>query len=213
MLILWNVIKNDLCQQALETDEDIFLVPTYMNLVANQREYPLHSNILSRIKRIEAALDGSNYLKLTSFDLTDHDKPVTGETNITSHFANLESECFYDLMRKAVWIYSGTITNVSDGLRIWVNTYPADITGDMTSSTDMSVDPSTTTHGVPKALHKVISDGVIIAWKGSLEKPIPLSDHEILHERHVQNAFQTLKKASYDTEVVGQIPYNDGSQY
>jgi hypothetical protein len=213
MLILWNVVKNDLCQRALETDEDIFLVPTYMDLVASttQREYPLHSNILSRIKRVEAALDGSNYIKLESFDLSDHDKPVTGEANITSRFGNAEGEAFYDIMRKAIWIYSGTITAGTDTLRIWVNTYPADVS-DMASATDMSVDPSTTTHGVPKALHKVISDGVIIEWKGSREKPIPLSDHELLHERHIEKAFQTLKKASYDTEVQGDLPDNDEMQ-
>jgi hypothetical protein len=219
-LILWNVVKNDICQKALETDEDIFLVPTYMDLVASttQREYPLHSNILSRIKRVEAALDGTNYIKLYSFDLLDHDKPVTGESNITSRFGNNEGEAFYDIMRKSIWIYSGTITAGTSTLRIWVNTYPANMT-DPTSTTDMSTDPSTTTHGVPKALHKVICEGVIIEWKGSHEKPIPLTDHELLHEKHLQDAFQTLKKASYDTELQGDLPDkeqgfgDDGSRY
>lgn len=218
ILILWNVVKNDICQRALETDEDIFTVPTYMNLVANQREYPLNSNILSRIKRVEAKLDGTNFLKLTSFDLLDHDKPVTPEANITTYFSNEEGNCFYDLMRKAIWIYSGTITSVTDGLRVWVNTYPANIS-DMTSATDMSVDPSTTTHGVPKELHKVTCEGVIIEWKGSREKPIPLTDNELLHENHIEKAIQTLKKESYDTEVQGQLPDNlsgvgdDGSDF
>ena len=220
MLILWNVTKNFICQRALETDEDIWLVPTTMDLVASttQREYPLHSNILSRIKRVEAALDGSNYIKLVSFDLLDHDKPVTGESNITDRFGNDEGEAFYDIMRKSIFIYSGTITAGTDTLRIWVNTWPADIT-DMTATTDMAVDPTTTTHGVPKALHKVICEGVIIDWKGSLEKPIPLSDNELLHERHIHDSFQTLKKASYDTEIQGDLPDknqgvgDDGSQY
>jgi hypothetical protein len=205
MLILWNVVKNEIIQRALETDEDIFLVPTYMNLVADQREYPLNSNILSRIKRVEAKLDGTNWLKLTSFDLVNHDYPVTTEANITAHFANDEGDCFYDIMRKAIWIYSGTITAVTSGLRVWVNTWVADVT-DMAGLTDMSVDPSTTTHGTPKELHKVICEGVIIEWKGALEKPIPLTDNELLHERNIEKAFQTLKKASYDTEVIGSMP-------
>lgn len=220
LLILWNVVKNDLCQRALETDEDIFLVPTTMDLVASatQREYPLHSNILSRIKRVEAALDGTNYVKLFNFDLTEFDRTLTGESTITEEFSNEEGYAFYDIMRKSLFLYSGTITAGTDTLRIWLNTYPADVT-DMTGSTDMSVDPTTTTHGVPKALHKVISDGVIIQWKGSLEKPIPLTDHELLHERHIERAFQTLKKADYDAEVVGDLPDrvrgvgDDGSQY
>ena len=205
LLILFNVVKNDICQRALEIDEDIWLMPTYMNLVATQREYPLHSNLLSRIKRVEAKLDSTNFIKLYSFDLTDHDYPVTPEANITAHFANEEGNAFYDILRNAITIYSGTITAVTAGLRIWQNMYPADFT-DMTSVTDASVDPSTTTLGVPKPLHKVICEGVIIEWKGALEKPIPLTDNELLHERNIQKALQTLKKASYDTEVTGSLP-------
>jgi len=212
LLILANVVKDNICQRALETDEDIFLVPTYMNLVANQREYPLHSNILSRIKRVEAKLDGTNWLKLKNFDLTDHSKPVTPESNITYYFSNSEGEAFYDIMRKALWIYSGTITSVTDGLRVWQNTWPADLT-DMTSTTDMSTDPSTTTHGVPKELHRVIAKGIIIEYKESKEKPIPLTEGEQRFEFDVEKAIQTLKKADYDREIQGSIPYNDGSAY
>ena len=57
MLVLLNHVKNEVCDRALEVDEDIFLLPTYLNLEAGQREYPLYSGILSRIKRIEAMLD------------------------------------------------------------------------------------------------------------------------------------------------------------
>lgn len=218
MLVFFNVSKNFICQRALETDEDIWLVPTTYDLVDDQREYPLSSNILSRIERVEAKLDESNYIKLYSIDLTDFDDPISTEADIVATFSNEEGEAYYDIKRKAIYIYSGTIEDVTDGLKIWQNTYPADIS-DMTASTDMSVDPSTTTHGVPKELHKVICDDVIIGWKSSREKPIPLSDHELLHERHIEQSFQTLKKASYDTEVIGGLPTkitlhgDDGSDF
>lgn len=218
MLILFNLKKDEVCQRALETDEDIFLVPTYMNLVADQREYPLNSNILAGIKRVEAKLDGTNYIKLNSFDLTNHDKPVTGETNITYYFSNNEGEAFYDIMRKAIWIYSGTITAVTDGLRVWVNTWPADLSS-MVGSTDMSVDPSTTTHGVPREVHKVIMDGVVIEWKTSREKPIPLTEREQSWEFDLEKSIQTLKHADYDREITGDLPDNivmqgdDGSDF
>jgi len=205
ILVLFNVSKNFICQRALEVDEDIWLVPTTYDLVADQREYPLSSNILSRIERVEAKLDGTNWLKLKSIDLTDFDDPVASETDITNTFSNNKGEAYYDIKRKAIYIYSGSITDVTDGLAIWQNTYPADIS-DMTSTTDMSVDPSTTTHGVPKALHKVICDDVVIEWKGSREKPIPLSDSELMHNQQIEQSFQTLKKSSYDTEVTGDLP-------
>ena len=205
MLVLLNIKKNEVCQRALEVDEDIFELPTYLNLVADQREYPLQSELLSRISRVEAKLDGSNWIKLSELDLNEYNNPVTPEANITAYFSNEEGGAKYDIMRKSVWLYSGTITSVTDGLRIWLNTYPANV-ATMGGATDMSVDPSTTTHGVPKELHKVIMDGVVIEWKSSREKPIPLTEREQIWEHDMEKAIQTLKKANYDREVIGDIP-------
>jgi len=212
LIILGNVVKDELVWRALEADEDLFLVPTYLDLVADQREYPLHSDLLSRIKRVEAKLDASSYIKLYEFDLPQHQDPISTEADITAHFGNDEKEAFFDIMRTAIWIYSGTITAVTDGLKIWLNTVVADITS-MVATTDMSVDPTTTTHGIPKALHKTLGDGMVIAWKESREKPIPLSESELNYEDQVAKAVSSLKRANYDRDTIGQVPYNDGSQY
>lgn len=212
MLIVANVVKNRLVDRALETDEDLFEVPTYMNLVANQREYPLISSLLSRINRVEALLDGTNWLKLDEFNLTDYKFPVSSEALITERFGNEEGRAKFDIMRNAIWLYSGTITNVTDGLRIWLNTRPANIVS-MAGSTDMSVDPSTTTHGIPSALHNVLATGIIIEYKESQEKPIPLTEMEQNYKDDVEKAIQNIKKANYDREIFATIPYNDGSQY
>ena len=205
LLTVFNVIKNDICQKALKVDEDIFLVPTTFDLVADQREYPLHSTILGGIKRVEAKLDGTNWVKLYHFDLLDYEEPVSLEADITAHFGNDEGQAFYDLIRRSIWVYSGTITAVTDGLKIWQNTYPANLT-DMTSTTAMQTDPSTTTHGVPQELHSVICEGVIIDYKTSRDKPIALTEKELLHERHINEAIHTLKKGSTDEVVIGNLP-------
>jgi len=205
MLVLWNWKKNEVCQRALETDEDIFEIPAYASLEADQRTYPLHADILSRISRVEAKLDGTNWLKLKEVDLQEIDTPITLEADITYNFSNEEGCAFYDISRKSLVIYSGTITSVTDGLRVWHNIWPADVSS-MAGTSDMSEDPSTTTHGVPKELHKVISVGVIIEWKESREKPIPLNESEQKWEYDLEKAIQTLKKANYDREVTGAIP-------
>lgn len=212
LLTIGNVVKDRLVLEALDADEDLFLVPTYKNLVADQREYPLHSSILSRIKRVEAKLDGTNYIKLYEFDLPQFKKPISTEADIVAEFGNTEGDAYYDMMRKSIWIYSGTITSVTDGLKIWLNTWVADLT-DMTSTTDMSVDPSTTTHGIPRALHNVLATGMVIEYKESREKPIPLNERELLFDKDVKKAIQSLKRGNYDRQVQGQVPYNDGSQY
>ena len=111
MLILANQVKDRLVLQALEADEDLFLVPTYLNLVANQREYPLHTDMLSRIKRVEAKLDGTSFIKLYEFDLPQHQYPISTEAGIVAHFGNTEGDAYFDIMRNSIWIYSGTITN------------------------------------------------------------------------------------------------------
>jgi hypothetical protein len=214
LIILANKVKDDLVLRALEADEDIFLVPTYLNLVANQREYPLHSDLLSRIKRVEAKLDGTSYIKLYEFDLPQHQYPISTEADITAHFGNTEKEAYFDMMRNSIFIYSGTITAVTDGLKIWLNTIVQDLSS-MASTTDMSVDPTTTAHGVPRALHGVLAEGMIIEWKESREKPIPLTETERSHEIHIGKAVSSLKNANYDRDVIGSVPIegNDGQDF
>lgn len=206
LLLLLNVVKNDYCDRALEVDEDIFEVPTTLDLVLNRREYPLASDILSRISRVEADFIGDgSFIKLNNKDLTDFDFPISNEALITSRFSNLQGGAFYDIMRKSVWIYSGTIIEVTDGLKIWLNTRPANIAS-VNLTTDMSNDPSTTTHGVPRALHKVIATGVIVEYKESQEKPIPLTQQEQNVESALDKAIITLKKSDYDKEYMASVP-------
>lgn len=212
LITIANVVKDRLALEVLDANEDYWLVPTYLNLVANQREYPLHSDLLSRIKRVEAKLDGTNYIKLKEFDLPEHQDPISTETNITYSFGNNLGEAYYDIMRKALWIYSGTITSVTDGLKIWLNTFPADLTS-MVATTDMSVDPSTTTHGFPRELHNVLATGMVIEWKESREKPIPLNQSELNYEMEVKKAVAKLKRANYDRVTQGLVPDEDGSDY
>lgn len=212
LIIMVNQVKDRLILEALEADEDIFLVPTTQNLVANQREYPLLSTQLSRIKRVEAKLDGNNFVKLNEFDLPQHKYPVSTEADITDKFGNEEGRAFFDIMRESIWIYSGTITNVTNGLRIWINTQVPDITS-MTSTTDMSIDPSNTTHGIPMPLHKVLADGVVIMWKESREKPIALSDTEARFDLEIRKAISSLKRGNYDRIVHGLIPRDTGFDY
>lgn len=204
IMIFLNMRIDAVAQRILEADEDIFLVPQTANLKADQREYTYPKTILSRIKRVEAKLDGTDFLVLGEFDLPDYRKP-TDETNITNEFANLEGECFFKIMRKSIVIYSGTITAVTGGLKLWCMTWPAHIT-DLSSSTGINEDPSTTTHGIPRAFHQLLADGVVIDWKESREKPIPLSEREMTYEMRMRQAIKTLRHGNLDREVIGKLP-------
>ena len=207
--------QDEIAHAILKTDEDILLIPQTMGLIADRRDYALPSDILSRIKRVEAKLDGTNWLKLDEIDLTQITFPIATETDITTHYANLEGECAFDILRKALYIYSGTIITVSGGLKVYCDTYPTAIT-DLTSVTDMSVDPSDTTHGIPRPMHKIWAMGVIIDYKESKDKPIPLTEREQNYEMEMQKAIETLKHGNLDREVIGSLPpsdevWNDGA--
>jgi len=218
MLAYLETRLDEISADILKTDEDILLIPQYATLVADQREYPFPSDMLARVKRIEGKLDGTNWIKLNELDITQHDYPITLEADITKHFTNNEGEAYFDIMRKAITIYSGTITDVTNGLRMWINTWPKTITDLTEATTDMSVDPSVYEHGIPRELHEILARGVIIDFKSSREKPIPLTERELRYDLDKKIALDTLRHGNLDREIIGHLPPasargNDGYNY
>lgn len=206
--------QDEIAKEILRTDEDILLIPQKANLVAStitDREYPQPQDIISRIKRVEAKLNGTDWIPLTEIDITQIGKPISTETNITDVFNNSQmgkgnpNGARFDLSRKSIFIYSGTITATTDGLKIWCKTWPTPIT-DLTATADMSQDPSTTTHGIPRAMHGVWAKGVIIDRKESREKPITLSQTELAYDKDMKKAVRALRHGNLDREVIGTLP-------
>ena len=213
-VLLWMENRQDeIAEAILEADEDILLIPQEDDLVASatNRDYALPSDIITRIKRVEAQLNGTDWIPLAEIDITNINTPIATEANITSNFNNFQLEkgnpmgARFDIMRKSIVIYSGTITATTDGLRVYCDTYPTAIT-DLTSATDMSVDPSTTTHGIPRPMHKVWLMGVTIDYKNSRSKPIALTEREKNYESIKEKAIVILKHGNLDREVVAELP-------
>ena len=226
MLSYMELRQDEVAKEIIRVDEDILLIPQTQDLVASSitaREYPLPTDILSRIKRVDAQLDGSTWVPLTEIDINDIRKPIATETNITDVFNNFQMSetnpagARFDMLRKSIFIYSGTITATTDGLKVYVKTWPATITS-LLGTTDMSIDPSTTTHGIPRAMHEIWARGVIIDYKESKEKPIPLSQRELKYEMDLKKAVAALKHGNLGREVIGDLPPgsdrgNEGADY
>ena len=210
--------QDELAERIIEASEDIILIPQVTSLVADQREYPLPSDILSRIKRLEIKFNGTDWIPLTEIDITEIDYPISTEANITDRFNNLKLSgsnpygARFDLMRKSINIYSGTITTVANGLKLWCDTYPTAVT-DMTGTTELDVDPSTTTHGIPRPFHRLWAMGVIIDYRTSQGKPIPLSESEQRYDLLVDEAIVTMKRGNLDREILASVPCDDGWDY
>lgn len=196
--------------EAMKLDTDIFVMPQTADLVANQREYALPSDLLSRMERLEADFDDDGeYIKLKSMEQSEWDKGHD-ETTVTNHFSNEEGKAYFDVIRKSVYIYSGTISAVTDGLKLWAKTRPYVFdTTDLTSSVDMSQDPSTTELGMPQELHKVWSDMVVAEWKSSQGKPVPLTEKEQNVVYRLRKSLEALKNPNLDLEFKAKVPQGD----
>lgn len=213
LVTLANVKKDELAKEIAKTNEDIFGMWYLRDLVAGVREYSFPSTILSNIKAVEAyvANNGTESKKLTEFDLTQY-RGVTTEATIRQAFSGKYQ---FDIFRKSLWLYTGEeILDVEEGLKLWAIQYPADLTTDKLASTDdMSVQPSEISHGMPRESHEIWARAVVIDYKNSKEKPIPLTEKELKYDADLQLVLNSLKGTNLDRQNQGTVPYNDGSNY
>lgn len=174
--MLANIYIDEFATEIAKINEDIFGVPQTTDLLLNTREYPLPTDILNNIKMVEAKLDGSKFIRLKEFDLNQYQR-TTDETTILSYFSNTEGHACYDLFRNSLWLYTGAVTAVVGGLKLWAFSFPAHLT-DLTVETDMAVDPSTTSHGMPRQFHRLLATKICIAKKSQGDTPVKLDAEE-----------------------------------
>lgn len=204
LILMLGVHMDFLAQRILKIDEDYFGMPQTTDLVLNQREYPLPADLLNKIKFVEVKLDGTNWIPMQEFDILTY-KRTTDEATIIENFANEENRAFYDIFRGSLWIYSGAIAAVVGGIKLWAFSWPTWIS-DLSLATDLSIDPSTVTHGFPRALHKVLCDLVVIDFKSQGDTPIPLTESEKNIEYHIQLGLDAISNANESRIVVPSLP-------
>lgn len=211
ILALANIIKDDMAVEiGKRVGEDYFGLRFTRDLVADQREYELPAELMSRIKYVEAKLDGSNWTKLDETDLIQY-QGTTDEATIRLNYAHRRPA--FDMWDKSIFIFSGSqITNVTDGLKLWAIMYPADFT-DLSLTTEMSTNPSTTSHGFPREFHHLLATAVSIAYKQNQSRPIPLSTQEQNYDKDFMDKIDALKGANEDRNFTLTVPYDDGYNY
>lgn len=216
LLLMANAAKDRIALRIADQDEDYFGTPAYTDLFANQREYPLPDDILGKIKRVEAALDGVNYLKLSELDLSVWPRGTT-ETDIVNTFSNDEGNVYYDIFRNALWLYSGAIIDVENGIKLWYIANPPDLTS-LAGTSDLSADPSTTTAGIPRSLHDIWATMTAVDWKTSRDRPLPLTEREQRIDDILGEAVDSLSAMNLDRTVLASLPPSstrgyDGQEY
>ena len=209
-------VKNELASLIAERNDNLWMIPSLDDLVvssATAREYPLPEAILNHFFTVEAAFDADNptiFVPILPYPggLQRLIREINGitEAKIIGSFDN--NQPYYYLTRRGIYILSGTIEVVSNGLKIRYRKYPADL-ADLSGSTDLSIDPSTTTFGIPKQFHELWARRVSMYWKQMRPKPIPLSTMELNYENDLKKQLDAISQTDMAEEIVGFLPSSD----
>lgn len=215
IVLLANIVKDEIGKEIIKVDEDLFGVIMYANIKASDasdetsREYPLDNDIL-KIKRLEAKPNGTDWIRAKEFDPNLYNR-TTNETEITSTFSNVAGEFVYDLYRGSLWLYSGTLTAITNGLRFFAITLPEDITTtDLSSSYNLSIPTSDDSSRLPVVFHELWARRISIIFKSGKEKPLELSELEKAYPGDFEAALDSITNPNLDRDMIMELP-DDGS--
>jgi len=213
-----NDVKNDLASAITQRNEQLFVIPATDALVASSvtaREYSLPDDLLNHILTVEAALDTNQstvFVPVLPYPggLQRAYRNLNGltEAKIVNLFTNQQP--YYYLTRRGIYILSGTISALSGGLKIRYRLYPADL-ANVTGSTGLHIDPTTSSFGMPLQFHELWARKVSITWKNSRTKPIPLSPLEINYPNDLKDALDAISDDDRSKEEIGSLPVEDSS--
>jgi len=213
MLVDVNLMKDEIASRIQQVRPTVWNIPTVCDLADDQREYAFPSDMLNNMVSLELKFTAAGKFVTATFLARRHYKDALEETKIVNDFDNLEPRYF--IRRKAVYILSGTIITVVGGLRLVSNIFPADL-ANLTGVVDLSIDPTTTTHGFPREFHELLARRVIIEYKDNNE--MKLNKKELDYEDDLEKALDDFSTADLSAVTIASVPSgvqrgNDGSDY
>ena len=170
------------------------------------REYNLPSDMIPRLGKVYAMLDGEHWTLLKYYDL--NDAGVLEEERILERFSNTEGVAGYTLFRGSIILLTGEIdAAVTGGLKIWTYSFRAVPSSIPTvgGEDDLEFD----LYGIPETMHELFAVALCLEWKSNQEVPIPLTSMEQNYYALYSKALQSLKGLDRSREIVFSRP-NDG---
>ena len=124
-----------------------------LDLVANQQDYQIPASLkMLKIKRVEAKLDGTNWVRATPIDINQI-SDATDTTSISNNFST--SEPFYDVKYNGIFLYPIPAVNVDEGLKYEITREVDEFT-----TSDTTQEP-----GIDEPFHNMISLGAALDWE------------------------------------------------
>lgn len=204
-----NIFKDEICSLITQRNNTLWIVPALDSLMLNQREYAQPSDVLNHLISIEVAMTTDTPLKYVDakpYNRRDFTLGLT-ESNISSSFSN--SFPRYFRRRRAIYLLTGAIIAVTDGLRVTYRAYPADFASALNGTTALEADPTTTTFGFPRQFHELLARRVGMEWKQSRPNPIPLNELEKNYERDLEAQLDAISREDFYEGITGSLPASD----
>jgi len=215
IVTLANVIKDDFAAAIVaNVDEHYFEIEMVRDLEADIRDYTFADDVLKHMTFAEAKLDGTNWSTLHEADISQFpDTPILENTYIKELYSARKPE-FLISGRSLRLLTGDDIIAVTEGLKLLAEIYPEDIvSGDLASSSDLSIPSSDVTHRLPRQVHKHWALKVVIEYKQSRDKPIPLTQQEQRVEIDLQDVFTKLAPRNNNRSFVASVPADTGQNY
>lgn len=209
-----NKVKDDLAAEiAANVDENYFDMELTRDLEADTRGYTFANDILVHQKYVSAKLDGTNITYLTEAFFSEFTTPMRENSYIKEKYASKKAQ-FYVSGREMFILSGDDIIAVTDGLKMLAEIYPEDLTtSDLSSTDDLSIPSSNTAHRLPRPVHPHWATKVIIEWKESRDKPIPLTQQEQRVDADLLGVFEKLAKRNQVRSFQSTVPEDDGQDY
>lgn len=208
MLVDVNQAMEEIAGRIQTIRPEIWNMLVTFDLVADQREYSFPADVLNSIVSLELKFTSSgDYVPANALRNVPHDD-VLQESIIVGTYNNSTPDYF--IRRKAIYLLSSTITAVTDGGRIVYNAFPATLPN-LSGSTDLSIDPTTITHGFPREFHELLARHASIAYKDL--NSIPLGETEKNYENDLEKKLDEFSIVDQSLEEIASVPRgtsNDG---
>ena len=212
MLRVINTKLVDFCGKITKAKQGILGTWGKLDLVASQREYPLPADLINNLKAVYLMLDGSNFKRAIPCNVNDVKDLIYQEAKITNEYSNTKP--YYFIYRNSIFVLSGTITDVTDGIQFWYSNLLEPIPNLTESSEDLSVSTDKTSaprQGLPKQFHELLARAVIIEHKDTEE--IPLTKKEEKFDKDLEEKISELTPINLDEEFLASFPEDSGEDY
>lgn len=196
-----------------DVDENYFDMELTRDLEAGIRSYTFAEDILKHQKYLAVQLDGVNWSYLTEAFFSEFTTPMRENSYIKEKYAGKKPQ-FY-ISGREVFVLSGEdIIDVSGGIKMVADVYPENIdAGDLAASTDLSIPSGNTAHRLPRQIHPHWATKVIIEWKQSRDKPIPLTQQEQRVDIDLESTLNKLERRNQVRSFQATVPTDNGQDY